>query len=123
MKKAMILALMFLGLMTYAQQVDVTYYDNGNVETTIYSDGDVTERVSYYKNGNIKEVASYLKGVPHGKWQIYDKKENLVSEGSFNHGKKSGVWFEFNRSTKKTYKITYINDVQVGSEEWARSKD
>ena len=104
-----------------AQQIDVTYYENGNVETTVYSDGDVTERISYHKNGNIKEMASFLNGVPHGKWLIYDKRENLVGEGSYNHGTKSGFWFEYNRSTKKTYQITYFNDVQVGAKEWARN--
>ncbi len=124
MKKVFALGLaLFIGLWVGAQSVNVTYHKNGNVKTSIYVDGDHTERVTYHKNGRIQEVASFVKGKPHGKWQIYDKKERLISEGEYVNGKKTGVWLVYNVTNKKVYQVTYQNDVKIDSREWARTKE
>lgn len=124
MKKVIALTIaMFIGLWVGAQSVNVSYHKNGNVKTSVYQSGDLTERVTYHKNGRIKEVASFLDGKPHGKWQVYDKKERLISEGEYIDGKKSGVWLIYNVTNKKVYQVTYRNDVKIDSREWARTKD
>jgi antitoxin component YwqK of YwqJK toxin-antitoxin module len=114
---------LLIGMWLSAQTVNVTYHKNGNVKTTVYESGDHIERVTYFKNGRIKEVASFLNDKPHGKWQVYDKKERLISEGDYMNGKKTGVWLIYNVTNKKVYQVTYRNDVKIDSREWARTKD
>jgi antitoxin component YwqK of YwqJK toxin-antitoxin module len=124
MKKIIALTILLsAGLWVGAQSVNVTYYKNGNVKTTAYETGDILERVTYFKNGRIKEVASFLNNKPHGKWQVYDKKERLIAEGEYDKGKKTGVWLIYNVTDKKIYQVTYRNDVKIDSREWARSSE
>ena len=124
MKKLITLVMaIVLGMWVNAQNIDVTYYKNGNVKIATYTDGSYSEVTSYHKNGNLKSIARYVNGVPHGVWQEYDKHETLISEGNYSYGKKSGEWLVYNNYNHKVYKVTYQNDEKVAVTEWAHSRE
>lgn len=124
MKKVISLIIaLFVGLWVQAQSVNVTYHQNGNVKTSTYTNGSMTERVTYHKSGKLKEIARFKNGTPHGQWQEFDKDETLVSEGYYINGKKSGKWLVYNEIDKKVYEVTYKNNLRVETREWARAKE
>jgi len=78
MKKIITLALaLVVGMWVQAQSVNVTYHKNGNVKTSTYTNGGMTERVTYHNDGKLKEIARFKNGTPHGQWQEIRKMVGL----------------------------------------------
>jgi antitoxin component YwqK of YwqJK toxin-antitoxin module len=119
MKKIITFTLaLFIGLVMQAQTVSVTYHNNGNVKTSTYTSGSMTERVTYHKDGKLKEIARFNNGKPHGQWQEFDKNETLISEGYYVNGKKSGKWLVYSDLDNTVYQVTYKNNIKVETIEW-----
>ena len=124
MKKIITLSIaIFVGLLVQAQSVTVAYYNNGNVKTSTYTNGSMSERVTYQKDGTLREIARFNNGTPHGQWQEFDRNEVLISEGYYINGKKSGKWLIYNNLDNTVYQITYKNNLKVKTTEWVRGNE
>ena len=124
MKKIITLSIaIFAGLLVQAQSVTVAYYNNGNVKTSTYTNGSMSERVTYQKDGTLREIPRFNNGTPHGQWQEFDKNEVLISEGYYINGKKSGKWLIYNNLDNTVYQITYKNNLKVKTTEWVRGNE
>jgi antitoxin component YwqK of YwqJK toxin-antitoxin module len=85
MKKIILIALMMVSGMIFAQgepQLEAVgqlvkatyYYDNGNIQQVGYfKDGKLEGKwTSYTENGTIQAIAEYSNGDKTGKWQFFD---------------------------------------------------
>lgn len=93
------------------------YHASGNVSATgKYVDRQYDSVWTFLNDGGKKvKVESYKLGVPHGKWQIFDPKDEiLLDEKFFVDGKKQGPWRTFYTTGEPRFELTYVNDEATG---------
>ena len=106
MKKAILLAILFITAIGYSQ-------DN---TTTFEKEGDLVKATYYYDNGDVK-VQGYFKDKKlTGTWNSFDKQGNKTQIAQYNEGKKVGKWFVWGKESLK--EITYNNNVVVSVNDW-----
>ena len=60
---------------------------------------------SYFTNGNIQSECFYVDGLNHGSTKVYLENGQLLYEGEYNYGSKSGRWtFIDSKSGSVTHK-------------------
>ena len=110
----------------HAQDKRASYYDNGNKkwEGHILDGKKMGEWTYYYDNGNLQREGIYRDGKPYGEWKeywrgkqvktggkiiihngesvrhglwiYYNKNGTEKAKGTFQAGKKVGIWYEYN---------------------------
>jgi len=88
MKKYMLIGLMLVSGVTFAQQADHKYEIVDNTVKATY----------FHENGKVSQEGFYKDGKVHGKWISYDESGNKKSIGEYQNGQKTGKWFFWTES-------------------------
>ena len=106
MKKAILLAILFISAIGFSQEN----------ETTFERDGDLVKATYYFDNGDVKVEGFFKDKKLTGIWTSFDKQGNKTQIAQYNEGKKVGKWFVWNKESLK--EITYNNNAVVGVKDW-----
>ncbi|ARV15433.1 toxin-antitoxin system YwqK family antitoxin [Polaribacter sp. SA4-12] len=106
MKKAILLAILFISALGFSQEK----------ETTFERDGDLVKATYYFDNGDVKVQGFFKDKKLTGIWTSFDKKGNKTQIAQYKEGKKTGKWFVWNKESLK--EITYNNNTVVGVKDW-----
>ncbi|MFI5236844.1 MAG: TonB family protein [Ignavibacteriales bacterium] len=108
MFKLFITSLIFLSIKINGQTDSViNYYDNGNIESTLYLKDNMRdgEAKFYWKNGKLKEELNYSNGRINGLVRRYDENGQLREMFTIENGKREGPTSLFDSTG------TYIKDI------------
>ncbi len=106
MKKAIILAILFISSIGFSQDKATNYE----------KEGDLVKATYFYDNGDVK-VQGYFKDKKlTGTWKSFDKQGNKTQMAQYNEGKKVGKWFVWGKDSLK--EITYMNNAIVSVNDW-----
>lgn len=83
MKKLLTACLLFIGIIVFAQEKNVS---NEIVNNTVVS-------TFFYENGQVAQKGSYMNGKLHGSWVAYNQNGEKTALGFYENGKKVGKWF------------------------------
>ena len=106
MKKAILLAILFISAIGFSQEN----------ETTFEREGDLVKATYYFDNGDVKVQGFFKDKKLTGIWTSFDKQGNKTQIAQYNEGKKVGKWFVWNKESLK--EITYNNNAVVGVKDW-----
>ncbi|MGF1922729.1 MAG: toxin-antitoxin system YwqK family antitoxin [Bacteroidia bacterium] len=59
--------------------------------------------MTFFPDGKVMNVTTYVNGVKHGFYGLYDRKGKTIVSGSYYVGEKDGVWLYKDGKTKETY--------------------
>jgi len=106
MKTLLILSVMMLGMITYAQEVKPKFdqLKDGKIEATYF-----------HENGAIAQKGFFLNKKRHGEWTSFDNKGQKTAQAEFKNGQKTGKWFIWNgdKLTEVDYKNNQIAAVNT----------
>ncbi|WP_310557399.1 membrane-binding protein [Flavobacterium sp.] len=108
MKKYIILSLLLLSGVLFAQSIEPKYEIEGNLVKATY----------FHDNGNVKQEGFYKDGKVHGKWISYSEVGNKISLGEFNKGEKTGKWFFWNE--KSLSEVDYTDSRVAEVKKWSQ---
>ncbi|KGL61979.1 hypothetical protein [Polaribacter sp. Hel1_85] len=106
MKKAILLAILFISAIGYSQDKATTYE----------KEGDLVKATYFYDNGDVKVQGFFKDKKLTGTWTSFDKQGNKTQIAQYNEGKKVGKWFVWNNDSLK--EINYVNNVIVNVNDW-----
>lgn len=94
MKKPIILlfALLLTGAVEAQELLGQTYYANGRLQSTRYSDGAVEHFILYHPNGRVQATGMFRDGRRDGVWRQFAENGTVVAEARFKAGHRTGVW-------------------------------
>ncbi|MDB4289514.1 nicotinic acid mononucleotide adenyltransferase [Flavobacteriaceae bacterium] len=108
MKKYILIALVFIGTLAYAQNTN---------QPKLEAKGDVTLATYFYENGAIQQEGTFdKKGKLEGLWTSYDFKGNKLSQGNYSNGIKTGKWFFWTENSLK--EVDFVNSKIMNVNEW-----
>ena len=109
MKKIVIVAVLLVSGMMFAQEVEPKFEVVDNMVKATY----------FYENGQVKEQGFYLDGKLHGKWVSYNQDGTKQTIGEYNEGQKTGKWFFWNENalSEVDFNKSKITDVKKWSRE------
>lgn len=94
--------LFFALLLAFAAQAQVllgqAHWPNGNLRSTVYTEGVHTHVVAYHENGRVQETRSYRNGKLDGLVKQFAETGALLTRATFQEGVRQGVW-EFRTSS------------------------
>ena len=106
MKTILILSVMMLGMITYAQEVKPKFdqLKDGTIEATYF-----------HENGTIAQKGFFMNKKRHGEWTSFDKKGQKTAIAEFENGQKIGKWFIWNgdKLTEVDYRKNKIASVNT----------
>ena len=107
MKKYIILIVLMLSSLCFAQSIEPKYEIEGNKVIVTY----------FHDNGQIKQTGSYKNGKVEGNWTLYSESGQKIAQGEYNQGKKIGKWlFWDNKSLNEVdYSDSRIAEVKKWS--------
>ena len=107
MKTLMILSVMMLGMITYAQEVKPKFdqLKDGTIEATYF-----------HENGEIAQTGFFLNEKRHGEWISFNKKGEKTAQAEFKNGMKTGKWFIW--SDEKLTEVDYRNNQIAAVNTW-----
>lgn len=94
-----------------------TYYPHGEKAVT-YSiqDGHLHKNVTYYReNGSLETTGSFNKGKKDGIWHSHDEHGTLVAEARFKKGERIGEWFIKDPFSNNAFMLYYAKDRLINS--------
>ena len=106
MKKAILLAILFISAIGFSQEKEVTFE----------KEGDMVKATYYYDNGNIKVQGFFKDKKLTGTWSSFNNQGNKTKIAQYKEGKKVGKWFVWEKETLK--EINYDNNVIVSVNDW-----
>lgn len=69
----------------------------------------------YVESGpELTAEVSFVDGKPHGPYKIFDLSERLRGQGTFQNGRKEGLWSFWGSKTIKTVELSYRNGLKEG---------
>jgi len=78
------------------------------------------EKVSYYESGQIYEQGTFnLAGKLDGHWTQFDENANVLVNGNFTNGKKTGVWLFW--KTNSLTEVTFVNNKTDKINQWTKA--
>ena len=110
----------FLGLKynlspTPANNVERSYYQNGNLEYEAEYMNDKLDGASrvWSEDGSLLSVSEYSNGQPHGAWKKFHPNGSVMYEVQYEYGQKHGdeKWYYENKQLKAEQKFNYGNTV------------
>ena len=111
MKKAILIAVLFISAIGFSQDKATTYE----------KEGDLVKATYYFDNGDVKVQGFFKDKKLTGTWTSFDKQGNKTQIAQYNEGKKVGIWFVWSKDSLK--EITYSDNAIVSVNDWkAESK-
>lgn len=109
MKKYVVMMLLLVCGLTFAQEKNVKHEVVGQLVKSTY----------YDENGNIRQEGFYKDGKLHGQWISYDANGKKIAMGQYENGKKIGKWFFWNTASlnEVDFKESQIAQVKKWSSE------
>ena len=108
MKKYIILAVLMLSGVIFAQPIEPKYEIEGNLVKVTY----------YHDNGQIKQIGFYKDGKVQGKWVSFTDVGEKLAQGEYNDGVKTGKWFFWNQNTLN--EVDYSNNRIAEVKKWSK---
>jgi len=109
MKYLTILLFLAFAFNTNAQEVlKREYHENGLISLSVYRVAGQVHFVSYHENGKLFEKGTYQNGKKHGIWQRCDESGNTLTKGFYVDDRPEGRW---------VYRLC------CGSNAWVKFKD
>ncbi|AIG29274.1 membrane-binding protein [Flavobacterium psychrophilum] len=108
MKKYILLTVLMLSGIVFAQPIEPRYEIEGNLIKTTY----------YYDNGHIKQIGFYKDGKVEGKWVSFSELGEKIAQGEYNNGVKTGKWFFWNKNTLN--EVDYANNKIAEVQRWSK---
>jgi len=69
----------------------------------------------WFPNGATKCISTYKYGILHGMYMEWDRVRRLVKSGTYNKGKKVGIWkYYYDFTPYNKISITYLDDIKHG---------
>lgn len=118
--KPLILSTLFL-LATGAQAQELlgqTYYDNGRLQSTRFTDGATEHFITYYPNGRIQASGAFRDGRRDGVWKQFAENGAVVAEASFRSGHRTGVWQFRDSANGLKGRLTYADGRLASGEQF-----
>jgi antitoxin component YwqK of YwqJK toxin-antitoxin module len=109
MKKCILLSILLLSGVMFAQSIEPKYTIEDNLVKAIY----------YYDNGQVKQEGYYKDGKVHGKWVSYSESGLKVSLGEYNKGIKTGKWFFWDKESLS--EVDYSNSRVADVKKWSQA--
>jgi antitoxin component YwqK of YwqJK toxin-antitoxin module len=109
MKKIMLLCLLLLSGVMFAQSIEPNYTIEENLVKATY----------YHDNGKIKQEGFYKDGKVHGKWVSYSESGLKISLGEYNKGVKTSKWFFWNQQSLS--EVDYSNSRVAEVKKWSQA--
>ena len=106
MKKAILIAILFVSAIGFSQEN----------ETTFEREGDLVKATYYFDNGDVKVQGFFKDKKLTGIWTSFDKQGNKTQIAQYNEGKKVGKWFVWNKESLR--EIAYNNNTVVDVKDW-----
>lgn len=88
MKKYLLIAVMMLSGMAFAQ----------DIQPVLEAEGQLVKATYYYDNGQVQQVGYFKDGKLDGKWTSYDANGNVQTIAEYTNGEKSGKWMYFSNA-------------------------
>ena len=88
MKKCVLMGMMLLSGVIFAQETP-----------KLEAVGELVKATYYYENGQVQQEGFFKDGKPEGRWIAYDMKGNKKSIGEYSEGQKTGKWFFWNNAS------------------------
>ncbi|SHI93866.1 toxin-antitoxin system YwqK family antitoxin [Flavobacterium haoranii] len=107
MKKVMIVAVLLVSGVMFAQ-----------VEPKFEVVDQMVKATYYHDNGQIKEQGFYLDGKLHGKWSSFNEDGTKLTMGEYSNGMKTGKWFFWNENSLS--EVDYSNSRIADVKKWSR---
>ncbi|MEO8234291.1 MAG: membrane-binding protein [Flavobacterium sp.] len=108
MKKYIMLTVLMLSGVIFAQPIEPKYEIEGNLVKVTY----------YHDNGQIKQTGFYKDGKVQGKWVSFTEIGEKLSQGEYNQGVKTGKWFFWNQNTLN--EVDYSNNQIAEVKKWSK---
>lgn len=106
MKNIVVIALMFVSCIVFAQNT-----------SKVEKKGELTKTTYYYDNGQVEQEGTFNKeGKLHGEWTSYDINGNKIAMGSYANGVKVGKWFFWSGDVLK--EVNYKDSRVASVQEW-----
>lgn len=113
MKNIALIVCLILGFGLFAQNEVKTCFENGNVQMEMIKVGARSMQTTYYETGEIKQMGSFYNAVPAGTWKTYNIHGEIIAEGEYVDGKKSGRWVVLTPNSKRKYELYYEDGVRI----------
>jgi antitoxin component YwqK of YwqJK toxin-antitoxin module len=108
MKKYILIVLVFIGTLAYAQNTN---------QPKLEVKGDVTLATYFYDNGSVQQEGTFdKKGKLTGLWTSFDLTGNKLSQGNYDKGIKTGKWFFWTEKALK--EVDYVDSKITNVNEW-----
>jgi antitoxin component YwqK of YwqJK toxin-antitoxin module len=109
MKKYIMLIVLMLSGVVFAQPIEPKYEIEGNLVKVTY----------YHDNGHIKQIGYYKDGKVEGKWLSFSEAGDKLAQAEYNKGKKTGKWFFWDKNSlnEVDYSDSRVAEVKKWSNE------
>lgn len=107
MKKLLIIAALFAGIIATAQEVKPTIEQLSN---------DVLKVTYYYEDGSVSQIGTFKDNKRHGEWISYNLQGEKTAQAEYTNGEKSGKWFFWNGNQLR--EVDYNNNAVVAVNTW-----
>lgn len=108
-------------LATSAQAQEVlaqTFYENGRLQSTRFSDGALERFITYYPSGRIQASGTYRDGRREGVWKQFAENGAVLAEASFRAGHRTGVWQFRDGTNVLRGRLTYADGRLAAGEQY-----
>ena len=69
-----------------------------------------------YREGRLRSTQEYLDGLDHGEWIFYFSNGQIQTKGTFEKGKRIGIWSYFNEKGTLKQVSVFKNGVEISKE-------
>ncbi|MBL7952705.1 MAG: hypothetical protein JNM62_13420 [Flavobacteriales bacterium] len=83
------------------------HWPDGTLRATRYTEGGRIHFITYHENGRVKELGSFLHGRRDGVWKQYNDTGVLLARAGFRNGERQGVWEFRNDADSPMGRLTY----------------
>lgn len=85
------------------------HWPDGTLRTTRYSEGTRIHFITYHENGQVKEMGSFNNGRRDGVWKQYSDTGALLAKAGFRNGLRQGVWEFRNADDQPIGRLTHTS--------------
>jgi len=110
-KRALIIATLVIGMISFAQQdrtLEIDKETNLTAVTYFHDNGVISQKGFYTKEGNL-----------HGQWFSYNQDGTKIVSAKYENGQKVGKWFYW--VNDKLKEVDYSNNAIASVNEWTQN--
>lgn len=93
-------------------------WPDGTLKATRYAEGGRIHFITYHENGRVNEIGCFLNGKRDGVWRQYTDTGVLLTQASFCHGQRQGVWIFRNTADQVTGRLVYTGGLLARGEQF-----